>query len=491
MSEVTRRAWERGHRHYAGVSLLNTALMRRAQGEAEDVVAIADEALSALSHGSANWESLSAALARAWASAHLGRIQEARDRLNAAIPQLSRASRAEWLVEACEIELHYGDEAAATALLDEAATANLNPSLSAISTMTRVQLALRMGDIAAAIAALPQTEPRVPTQEPGHHSRYLAVRAQISVMEGAADARDRVRDAMLFASEQGARIWAGFCQVLGAATSEDFDAGIQRAGQLGGVYLSLVAEVIVERLHLLAEDTLEQVTSETELRPERWRDSVRRVVVDERHPSRPRAARILDRIGDPSDVPLLRAIVRSTRKAGFDSGLGRGLARRLATAVYVEDLGRVEVVVGSRTIPGTDLRRKVLAMLCYLLTRPRFAATRDEIVDALWPELGPDVAVNSLNQTVYFLRRVFEPGYKEDIPRGTYTMTVTSCGSIPTLSDRGANRAETSSNPMGSKASPTDTDVLSSMYTGKFALDFSYEEWAVPFRDSLHVATCS
>ena len=57
-------------------------------------------------------------------------------------------------------------------------------------------------------------------------------------------------------------------------------------------------------------------------------------------------------------------------------------------------------------------------MLCYLITRMRFSATRDEILDALWPEMAPNVALNSLNQTVYFLRRVFEPGYKEDTSAG-------------------------------------------------------------------------
>jgi len=36
--------------------------------------------------------------------------------------------------------------------------------------------------------------------------------------------------------------------------------------------------------------------------------------------------------------------------------------------------------------------------------------------------------------------------------------------------------------------SPEEVDLLSSTYKGKFALDFAYEEWAVPFRDALHVA---
>ena len=36
------------------------------------------------------------------------------------------------------------------------------------------------------------------------------------------------------------------------------------------------------------------------------------------------------------------------------------------------------------------------------------SSTRDQVLDALWPELDPVDALNSLNQTVYFLRRVLE-----------------------------------------------------------------------------------
>ena len=57
-------------------------------------------------------------------------------------------------------------------------------------------------------------------------------------------------------------------------------------------------------------------------------------------------------------------------------------------------------------------------MLCFLLTRPRFSSTRDEVLDALWPDFEPGVALNSLNQTIYFLRRVFEPSYREDMSPG-------------------------------------------------------------------------
>ena len=46
------------------------------------------------------------------------------------------------------------------------------------------------------------------------------------------------------------------------------------------------------------------------------------------------------------------------------------------------------------------------------------ASTRDEALDALWPDLAPSTAVNSLHQTIYFLRRLLEPDYKEGIGAG-------------------------------------------------------------------------
>ena len=40
------------------------------------------------------------------------------------------------------------------------------------------------------------------------------------------------------------------------------------------------------------------------------------------------------------------------------------------------------------------------------------------MLEALWPELDPVLALNSLNQTVYFLRRVFEEDYVDDLSPG-------------------------------------------------------------------------
>ncbi len=69
-------------------------------------------------------------------------------------------------------------------------------------------------------------------------------------------------------------------------------------------------------------------------------------------------------------------------------------------------------------MPGSTIRRKVLALLCFLLTKAEMSSTRDQVLDALWPDLDPPDAVNSLNQTVYFLRRVIEENYVDDLSPG-------------------------------------------------------------------------
>ncbi len=69
-------------------------------------------------------------------------------------------------------------------------------------------------------------------------------------------------------------------------------------------------------------------------------------------------------------------------------------------------------------ISGSSFRRKVLALLCFLLTRPDMSSTSDQVLEGLWPELDPADALNSLNQTVYFLRRVIEEEYVDDLSPG-------------------------------------------------------------------------
>ncbi len=134
------------------------------------------------------------------------------------------------------------------------------------------------------------------------------------------------------------------------------------------------------------------------------------------------------------------------------------------------------------------IRRKVLALLCFLVTRPNMAAARDQVVDALWPDQDPTAASNSLNQTVYFLRRVFEPNYVDDSSPG-YLRHETDLlwldQDLVTARIRGMSKVD--------RRGPNlvllvNGGLLSRSYKGRFALDFEYEEWSGSYRDNLHAS---
>jgi DNA-binding SARP family transcriptional activator len=250
----------------------------------------------------------------------------------------------------------------------------------------------------------------------------------------------------------------------------------------------MLAEPIAEELYSLDDEATTLVMSQVTRRPERWLPVIRSLVLNRESRSRPHAARILDVAGEPADISLLRAVVRESKRGNIDPSLGKGLARRLAEHVHVEDLGRVVIRVGSVEVPGSTIRRKVLGLLCFLLSRPGFAAARDEVIDALWPDMDPSAGVNSLNQTVYFLRRVFEPEYNEDLSPGYIRHESEMLWIDRDLVSAQSKRCAELAAEANEAPSPSSVDRLSETYTGKFALDFMYEEWGTEYRDALHLA---
>jgi DNA-binding SARP family transcriptional activator len=146
------------------------------------------------------------------------------------------------------------------------------------------------------------------------------------------------------------------------------------------------------------------------------------------------------------------------------------------------------VVVGDRQMAGSTIRRKVLALLCFLLTRPAMSSTRDQVLDALWPDLDPLDALNSLNQTVYFLRRVLEEPYVDDLSPGYLHHDSDLIWLDEDLVTSRSNECRLIIKGLPISPRPDDVDVLVDRYVGRFALDFEYEEWASPYRDWLHAS---
>ena len=225
------------------------------------------------------------------------------------------------------------------------------------------------------------------------------------------------REALSQAQRQGAgraEVQSGLL-VAASEGGASLDAFLRREGDSARPWVTTMAELFLNLQFDPLEHTRAVVRQEALARPERWRLPLRTALEQGTRTSTFLAASLLELMGEPRDVRLLRRFAKDSKGAG---SIGRALAKRVADRAQVSDLGRVSVLVGDRQIPGDSVRRKVLALLCFLITRPGMSAARDQVVDALWPDQDPDAASNSLNQTVYFLRRVFEPQYVEDVSPG-------------------------------------------------------------------------
>jgi DNA-binding SARP family transcriptional activator len=122
------------------------------------------------------------------------------------------------------------------------------------------------------------------------------------------------------------------------------------------------------------------------------------------------------------------------------------------------------------------------------LTKPDLAATRDQVLDALWPDLDPLDAVNSLNQTVYFLRRILEEDYVDDLSPGYLHHDSDLIWFDRDLVTSRSNECRRLIKELPTLPSPDQVFKLTEQYRGRFALDFEYEEWATPYRDWLHAS---
>jgi DNA-binding SARP family transcriptional activator len=132
------------------------------------------------------------------------------------------------------------------------------------------------------------------------------------------------------------------------------------------------------------------------------------------------------------------------------------------------------------------MRRRAASLLLYLVTRPQVTATREQVLEALWPDLDPTAGTNSLNQTLFFLRRDVDPHYDD----GVSVNYVHNEGEVLWLDPALCSAASIRFNE-AAVAAVSDTDLEArldalSTYAGRFAPEFEYEEWAIGWRDRLH-----
>ena len=303
-------------------------------------------------------------------------------------------------------------------------------------------------------------------------------------------ARDVAVDAIVTAKARGARRMLSRLEVLLAIADSNPDAirrAITNAATTGELALLTVADAIAAALWQIPEVPVE-VRNSIARRPRRWLPALRRQLDTGGTPNAAVAARLLDEYGESSDLTRLKAFAKAYRKLSRSiPSLGTKLARRVAPTLEVSDLGRTTFAVGDRVVELGTIRRKAAALLLFLVTRPGFAANREQTWDALWPETDPDSASNNLNQSLYFLRRDIDPWYEDELSieyvgfQGDLVWLDPNLTRV--LSVEFATRAR------AAIALPLDsTQVMAviSQYSGQFSPEFEYEEWAISWRTRVH-----
>jgi DNA-binding SARP family transcriptional activator len=488
LREVARAMQERGRPHYAGIVLLNLAWLSRARGDALGAGESGRAALALLQASSSGTEITTVRAVTAWSDAHLGDWGEASRLLDLTLAEQDEPSRFESLAEAADIIGSYNDPARSAALLADLRL--IDPPTEGVryyADLVAGENCVRLGDAKRGLQLLRKIPSNVLTGYPAFHVRRLlslgfaewvaSGRVDRLVASGAADLARKQRAGSALAA-------ADLLKSLDAADISDVVLTVHRRDP---ALISVHAEALLTRLDELTVDALGVLSLEAAIRPVRWRGSLRRAMTDGSQGVKAAAARLVEQIGERSDVVSLRRLSRDLKGEHSNPDLGRALARRVAPRAFIEDLGRIEMAIGDRLLAGTSIRRKALALLTFLLAQPQMSATRDRVLDALWPDQDPGQAANSLHQTVYFLRRVFEPAYSDDLSPGYLHHDPDVLWLDPGLIDSRSQVVRRLIATMSPRPEPGgDADRLSELYAGRFALDFAYEEWAVPVRDHLH-----
>src|SRR4051794_5937991 len=491
LSNLAEKQDVRGETHHAGITHLNLALALYWMKDPEHAVRRADRAESALAH-SKGYEVASARLAKARALAYMKRWAEACDLIERSIADANVLARAEALAEAATTHARYGDLDCARAYI---ARANLSegflpPTTERLLLIARAEVSIREGRIADALPLIEEARDR-PSADICAQLEVALVRSRIALRMGDQNVGTLIENGLLMARRQSANLAIGVFELLAAIARgpDPTSRVILGLDPRDSAMLSWVADEFALAAPSLTQEAQDRLADEARSRPARWRTSARAALASGAD-DRLWNAQLLDEIGTVHDIGVLRSVAHSSRRPRHTTSatLGRELARRLAPRVFVEDEGFVRLRIGDRTIVGSEIRRKVLALACFLLTRRDMAATRDQVLDALWPEVEPETASNSLNQTIYILRRVFEPEFSDDRTPGYVQLEGDVLRFDPELVDSRSRQSTRMAERCIRNPSPRLIEEMVTNYQGKFALDFVYEDWSQTYRDTLHAA---
>ncbi|HEX7067659.1 MAG TPA: hypothetical protein VF295_05605, partial [Candidatus Limnocylindria bacterium] len=161
-----------------------------------------------------------------------------------------------------------------------------------------------------------------------------------------------------------------------------------------------------------------------------------------------------------------------------------------ATRLFVRTFGNVAVHRANWNGPEIRIdKKRVRALLGLLAAHCRQPLSRDAAIDLLWPDADGDSAINSLNQTVFQLRRYLDPAYRG----GDSPEYIISTADQVALNDDLVHTDIAEIHRLPERISGADwqhrhvaVNRVLDLVRGEFLADLRYEDWASRLQLATH-----
>jgi DNA-binding SARP family transcriptional activator len=195
-----------------------------------------------------------------------------------------------------------------------------------------------------------------------------------------------------------------------------------------------------------------------------------------------------------------RTMLRSWRARGAESlavsgllklgslALDHRIVQQQASRLFIRGFGQLVVHRGGWEARGIGVpKRRLRLLLSLLVAHAGEQLPREVVLDTLWPDSNPRAAVNSLNQSIFQLRRLLDPEYRDGVSPPYVVSTIESVSLnqdlIRTDLDEFRRRVRGLANPLNGPAKGADA---LEMMRGEYLADARYAEWAEPIRGRVH-----
>lgn len=491
MERMAAQQSDAGHTYFAAISLHNAALTMVAAGKFSEARDLGHAALDAFDKlPGIDSERFSTHAVLAICAFEQGLVALGEDHTRVALS--SGDEHGDVHAECAYTLATTGEHARAAQLLlsasdlEQQGRSDLTATIIATFTRALLNLSTHPEQSLSELAAIPESMPL----DTGYDLDRQVLSAATSLAAGReAEAVELATSARSMARRKGARrseARLGLVIAMGSGDGERLKDAISDAEAVGQMAVLVVADLLSRYLYLLPE-ARSALGDSIDKWPRRWLPALRKQL-DGRSANAFAAATLLDEYGELQDVGRLRAFAKTYgRNTRATWGLGRQLARRMSPPLSIKDMGRTSLLVGDKTVSLAQMRRKPAALLMFLVTRPGFTATREQVIDQLWPDSDPAGASNNLNQSLYFLRRDIDAWYEDDVSvdyvcfQGDVVWLDPSLVRVATAQFVSDVRRVT-----GTDASPEEILELIDQYSGQFSPEFEYDEWAMAWRSRVH-----